>query len=86
MKRNLKLKVFIGSDMELKFLEANGQTGMDVAISSEETEKLKYFLGSLINLKPSPESEIPPRLLSVLGVHNYGDYFFLIFLNEFKQN
>jgi hypothetical protein len=84
MNRNLKLKVFIGSDMELKFVEAYDQTGKNAEILPEDMERLKYFLGTLVNRKASPEFKIPPRLLSILGIQSCGDSFYIIPLKDFN--
>ncbi len=72
------MKVFIGSDMKLKIIEAYDQKGEEVELSQEELERVEHYLGNLTDKGAHAETEIPPRLLTVLGIQNYGDYFFIV--------
>lgn len=86
--QDLWLKLFVGTDLELKAIEAkvqviwkdfilNGEkndfrrAGVKIVdISSGDMDTLKNFLRTLITRKATPELNIPPRLLSALGLSN----------------
>jgi len=84
--QNLKLRLYIDSGLDFISIEAlaevvwkdlrGGEKGeyrsgvkfMD--ISPKNMENLKNFLNSLMDLKSSSPLDIPPRLLSTLGMPN----------------
>ena len=87
--RKLRLRLFIDSGVDFISIEAVVQvawsdlhTGKDgdyrtgvkfVDISEQDMRNLQNFLNSLIELKNSPKSDIPPRLLSALGIKPLGN-------------
>jgi c-di-GMP-binding flagellar brake protein YcgR len=85
--QDLWLKLFVGTERELKSIEATVQVvwkdflgaekddfrrvGVKIVdISPEDMDELKNFLRTLIIRKTTPVLNIPPRLLSVLGLSN----------------
>ena len=85
--QDLWLKLFVGTELELKLIEATvrvvwkdfyggekndfRRVGVKIVdISPEDMGKLENFLRTLIIRKATPELNIPPRLLSALGLSN----------------
>jgi c-di-GMP-binding flagellar brake protein YcgR len=85
--QDLWVKLFMGTERELKSIEARVQVvwkdfyggekndfrrvGVKITdISPEDMGKLENFLRTLIIRKATPELNIPPRLLSALGLSN----------------
>jgi c-di-GMP-binding flagellar brake protein YcgR len=85
--QDLWLKLFMGTERELKSIEATVQVvwrdflgaeknefrrvGVKIMdISPEDMGKLENFLRTLIIRKATPALNIPPRLLSALGLSN----------------
>ena len=86
--QDLWLKLYVGTELELKVIEATVQVvwkdfflktekndfrrvGVKIVeISPEDMDKLENFLRTLIIRKATPALNIPPRLLSALGLSN----------------
>jgi c-di-GMP-binding flagellar brake protein YcgR len=83
--QDLWLKLFVGTELELKVIEATVQVvwkdflgaeknefrrvGVKIMdISPDDMDKLKNFLGTMVIRKATPALNIPPRLLSALGL------------------
>ncbi len=91
--KNLRLKIFFDSGRKLKSIEANVQVvwkdfflkkidfyrnGVKfVDILSEDIEKLRNFLINLMNVKVTSDLNIPPRLLSAIGISTFGGFSYL---------
>jgi c-di-GMP-binding flagellar brake protein YcgR len=91
--QNLRVKLFFDSGLELKTIEAKVEVvwkdfrleeksdyriGVKfVEISPEDMENLRSFLINLLKVKNQTELNIPPRLLSNLGISTFGDFAYL---------
>jgi len=86
--QRLRLRLFIDSGFDFISIEATVEvawadlytaedgdyrTGVKfVEISEQDMRNLKNFLNSLIELKNNPKYDIPPKLLSALGIKTLG--------------
>ncbi len=91
--QKLRLRLFLDSGLDFISIEAvvevvwrdlhagekgDYRTGVKfVDISQQDMRNLQNFLNSLIELKTDPQLDIPPRLLSALGIKPAGKHAYL---------